>query len=252
MRIPKIFKSDEERKSFIFLESKLNDLFIQYEHNFGNVIDNDKAKELFAKAGYNGLNSEHFHEASSQLTEYIYKKYLTTKKKRNNNKILFIVGTPGSGKTTTAETLIHSQIKHYNIIFDGVFSYKNSIFKKIDTAILKGYEVTLTYIYRNPEKAWVGVLNRTVKTRRIVSLNYFIYVITIYQNLINRIIKKYRNHIKIIIIENNGKVGEAKIKSIEDLSNYPYYFNENTLRILVEKVYNDGKITKEQKEKILG
>ncbi len=241
------YKSENEKKSIDFFESKKKDLTNSYRDKYKNILDTDKARELFTVVGYNGLNANDYQISSSKLVNKVFNTYVKSATK--NEKCLFVIGTPGTGKTTAVDTL-KLVLKEYLFIYDGVFSKKDNLSNKIAKCLDANIEVNLLIVYRQPTLAWINVLKRTSINGRIVPLKYFLSIIKSYRVIINEIIKKYGNKIEIRLIENMGTINEIKEISIVNTDNYDYNITELELKQLTEKFYQGGGISAEQKKAI--
>ena len=241
------YKSENEKNAIDFLKSSKKELIEKYKNKFNNILDTDKARELFTVVGYNGLNANDYQNSSSRLVNKVFDTYIKSATK--NEKCLFVIGTPGTGKTTAVDTLT-LDLKDYLFIYDGVFSKKKNLSNRIAKCLKSNIAVSLLIVYRQPTLAWVNVLKRTRITSRIVPLKYFLSIMKSYKEIINDIIKKYGNKIEIRLIENMGTINEINEISIVNTDNYDYNITEIELKQLTDNFYKEGGISAEQKKAI--
>jgi len=238
---------DFENESLQYLKENESELIAEYHKNFGNVLDTDNARGLFRPIGYNGTNASDFQKASSQLIEKIFDNFLSYSE--NPKECLFIVGLPGSGKTTAVE-LIAGEKDSFVFIYDGVFSTKNDLNNKINKCLDRNFNVSVIFVYTNPYTAWRNILRRVSKTNRVVPADYFTKACGTYKDILNDLKTIPRNQISLIFIDNNGDISEIQEVGIEKTDDFEYTIEPDEVEVITETFYNDQLINEEQRNRI--
>ena len=243
---------EKSLRQFVTQKESLVEKYIAKE---GKIVNTDEARKLFD--GYNGLNANAVHEASSALGKEATKKLI---KNGENNKVTMYAGGAGSGKTSAIKQLIPDIQKSTDVIIDGnMASYKGAA-NKIGTFLDAGKEVDIHYVYREPVDAWEkGVISRMLNNKaemgRIVPLSTFIENTTGSLNTVKQIIADGIDEVKGVnlkLIDNSMGKDKAAFMTKEKFKTIEYPKN---MREILEKrtheLYKEGVITKEQLQGLL-
>ncbi len=243
---------EKSLKQFVTQKENLVEKYIGAE---GKVVNTDEARKLFD--GYNGLNANAVHEASSALGKAATKQLLETGK---YNKVTMYAGGAGSGKTSAIKQLIPDIQKGTDVIIDGnMASYKGAI-SKIDQYLTMGKKLDIDYVYREPVDAWErGVISRMLNNKaemgRIVPLSTFIENTTGSLKTVKELIANGVDEVKginIKLIDNSMGKDKAAFMTKEKFQTIKYPDN---LREILEKrtkeLFDEGKISKIQLEGLL-
>lgn len=248
-------ESKLQEKSLRQYVTQKESLVEKYISSEGKVVNTDEARKLFD--GYNGLNANAVHEASSALGKAATKQLLETGK---HNKVTMYAGGAGSGKTSAIKQLIPDIQKGTDVIIDGnMASYKGAI-SKIDQYLTMGKKLDIDYVYREPVDAWErGVISRMLNNKaemgRIVPLSTFIENTTGSLKTVKELIANGVDEVKgvnIKLIDNSMGKDKAAFMTKEKFKTIEY---PNNLREILEKrtkeLFDEGKISKIQLEGLL-
>lgn len=135
----------------------ISDAVQKYDKTYANskTINTDMARRILP--GYDPSdisNEEKYFGDAAEVTGKVYDSWLETHKERGNNKIIFLAGGTGSGKSTAANTKALDEAEDYAIQIDSTFTNRDYAFEQIDKAIEAGYTPEIVYVYRNPVDAW--------------------------------------------------------------------------------------------------
>lgn len=127
----------------------------------GRYVCADSFKELLPKFGdspahrskYNGA----VHNAAAVLASEQYRRLLVVGLHEGRDKVMFITGIPGAGKSTTVQG--HALRDEVAAVFEGQMSRPGPTLEKIDLALGKGYQAGIVAVHVPPEVA----LDRTNK-----------------------------------------------------------------------------------------
>lgn len=141
-----------------------------YTKRFGNVVNTDNVKLMFCGKGYDPASEESvraFHPEAARLTGKVFD-YMIEKCKEGD-KVMFMGGGNGSGKSTVAVSL-----DKYACVMDSTMAGYESSRNGIQKALDKKLDVTVVYVYRDPLDAWAnGVLQRVENGGHITPADVF-------------------------------------------------------------------------------
>lgn len=249
---PGNFRSEKEKEVFDYMRINLVELEREYFADYGDILSQDFAKNLFECLGYNKLKPEgssDFSRAGWSFINYLYEKQLVLNRGAGNESVLITGGGTGAGKTTTALQI--SKEYDYPFINDTNIFYEERTAVHINKALEYGYRVQVLFIYRDPVDAYInGVLKRIRKGGHLVTIENHVKITNQVRENINAIAASCRNGLDIYIFDNEGdaeKRDEVFTISIDELNRKQYYnFElENILKYETKKMYNEGKISEE-------
>lgn len=188
------------------------------------IVNTDMARSILP--GYNPSNIENeekYFGDAAEITDNIYNKWLRNRKGKGNNKVVFLAGGTGSGKSTVAKTTPKDLSEKHAIKVDSTFTSKDYAFEQIDKAIEAEYTPEILYVYRDPVDAWKnGVWPRWEQEKgHFVKPN--IHLIT-HKNALKNVIaasEKYGDKLDITIVKNQTGQKPEKI-SIDELKKLSY------------------------------
>lgn len=232
------------KKYVLNKEQMVND-YIQNFSEGGKVVNTDNARNLFREDGYAGTQSAAVQEASSAIAKEAWKRILATNKERYAN---ILAGGSGSGKTSTIEEVIPGAFKNTAGVLDGNLSSYNSAKKSIKEAQNAGKTYRLFYVYREPEDAWRGVIERMIGNPKEAGRLVPSSIVSENHTGSLKVIKQlYNEGHNIRFIDNSRGRGNAQEVGIDFINNIRYNENMRARFIKIAKEYYDaGKITKEQ------
>jgi hypothetical protein len=220
----------------------------------GKIANTDEQRKFFKDVGYNGRNSAAVQEAASQLNKDQWRSLL--KNNPEENAILFAGGS-GSGKTSVARKLIPEDIENAAAILDGNLSTLSSARKRIAEAIANGKTVEIVYVYRDPEDAWVnGVIKRMLQNPneggRVVPMSVFLENHKGSRDVVLDLADDPDVDNLTLINNSKGAGGADFFSSIDEVRQLDYSDIESKLLQATKELLENGKITKEQYEALVG
>jgi hypothetical protein len=249
-----------ELKARRYLMSDLSGAKARYKAQFGNVLDADKAKELFPD--YRADRSKYavaVHEPSSYLIKQIFNDELNSPPPLDKlNQVLFTAGGAGAGKTTMIENNPETNelLRHAQVVYDGT---GGNLVPKIDKALAAGKDVHVAYVHRDPLDAFVnGILPRAMKPGygRTVNMERAADMHIASRNGIEAVADKYKDnpHVKLTVIDNSHGWGNAQIS---DLAHLPPITRDKAkltgdFRQALEKEHNEGRVSDDVYKNTLG
>ncbi|MEX3628264.1 MAG: zeta toxin family protein [Burkholderia sp.] len=133
-----------------------------------HLIDTDLVRELSPGYRDNRLRSSDIHEAASALTKEMYARALARPVGEGGRDpvVQFLAGGGGSGKSTAKDTLLGAS--NVDVRMDGTFSSLARARADVEAALASGRDVQIIYVFRSPEKAIQGAIQRAANEGRPV------------------------------------------------------------------------------------
>lgn len=126
-------------------------------------LDVDAWRELLPE--YQGTNAHAVHRAAGYLDMRLSEELLREMQGKGNNRVAFLSGGGGSGKTTAFGQ--HFADSNYPLVLDQTGSNEGWVTHLISEAKEHGYEVDLVFVDRHPRDAWFeGVVGRALRDHR--------------------------------------------------------------------------------------
>jgi ABC-type dipeptide/oligopeptide/nickel transport system ATPase component len=176
--------------------------------------------------------------------------------------VVFTAGGAGSGKSTSVSSIeqFHRNIAQAQIVVDATLSSQLSL-EQIKMALDAGKAVKIFYIYRDPELAFNGVLERANRTGRPVTISNFIDTHLGAPAALDNVTERFGQEIKsgtieVLVIDNNGDIKDAKLvqDGVVFVGNKTKGYSEDGLRRrlhdLLKIAYDKGRISKEDFERM--
>ena len=142
------------------------------------VISADDMRSLFpqyaASPASRSIHSQSVHEAVTAMAAELYRRALLIDDPRGNNTVLFTAGGVSSGKTTAINTIdeVHRAAMAAQIIYDGTMRNYESAHRRVMMAMDAGKLVGVVYVFTPIEKSAPWLVDRAVKTGRVVQANF--------------------------------------------------------------------------------
>lgn len=196
-----------------------------YISRFGNVVNTDNVKLMFSGKGYDPSSEESvraFHPEAAKLTGKVFDYML--EKAKVGDKVMFMGGGNGSGKSTVAVSL-----DKYAFVMDSTMAGYESSRNGIQKALDKNLDVTVLFVYRNPIDAWKnGVLQRVENGGHITPASVFANAHVAAKANFEKLAEEYKSNINIVVYE--SRFNELPLQlNIEELKNKRVYSKEEIL-----------------------
>lgn len=225
-----------------------------YRARFGNELNADNAKELFADYARNRTEgAAAVHESASEMMKQIYKEELAKPAPAGKqNMVFFTAGGAGAGKTTAikGDPDVQSAMNQAQIVFDGTLRPAASAIKKIDQALAAGKSAHIVFVDRDPVEAFrQGVLGRADRQEkatgsgRTVMLDEFAAQHSSVLDSMRAIDHKYANdpRVKLEVLSNRHGAGSGA-QSVR-LDSLPDQMSKDELRATLLPVLEEAKRT---------
>lgn len=226
---------------------------LKQKNIFGKVLNTDDIRTLSDIYNKNKALSAAVHEPSSYLTNLIYEESL---KNPSLKKILFTAGGTGSGKTSAIKAFdkIKTLVDEADLVYDTNLMNGEKGVSKIQSALDKGKKVGVVYTEANALDAWDRVINRAISNGRTVPKDVHLQTYLKSPEAFKYIVDKLGDKISVNAIENIGKAGDRRLVNPASISKT--VINEEAMlaemKKLVEKYYNEKKITSKQFSGLMG
>jgi hypothetical protein len=226
----------------------------EYLKENGKVINTDEARKLFADVGYNGANSAAVHEASSAVSKSAWREALA---KNPGDKAIILAGGSGTGKTSVAKNALGKTFEESSAVLDGNLSSMGSALKRIKEAKEAGKDVKLTYVYREPEDAWVnGVIQRMLNNEsekgRVVPLSTFLENHKGSHETIKALLDN-KDISELLLLDNSFGKNAQQFMDVDKFNNLSYDIDtlRSSLLAVTKQLYEQGKITEIQYKSLI-
>jgi hypothetical protein len=220
-------------------------LLDEYVSTYGNIVNSDNAKKLFADVGYRGNNAAAVQEASSALAKDVYRHQL---KVNPGTDAVIYAGGSGSGKSSALQQLGLADTKNAAAILDGNLSTLKSATARIEEAVNAGKYPKIVYVYRDQVDAWInGVIKRLDNPEeggRIVPLRVFLENHKGSYDVVKKLID---DGLDVTLVDNSLGFNKAEKMSLDKFNKIKYDTDiKNVLLAKTKQLYDTRKITKEQ------
>lgn len=228
----------------------------EYEEKYGNVLDADNIK-MFSKDFVSNPSkySNAVHSPSSSFLFKIYQEKLADKAPSGKkNKVVFIAGGAGSGKSSTASSF--DDVGSAQIVYNTSMAPLQVSKNQINRALNAGKDVDINYVYRDPIESFEkGVIPRAIETGRVVPIAEIVRSHIGSRDTIEKIKDEYVDdrRVKIKVFDNTKGAGEHFESSFDKLpQNADNSILSEKLNTITDKLYNDGKINKSIYDQLKG
>ncbi len=240
-----------ETKAFEKIAKEEDKLIDEYISKNGKVINTDNFRPLFKDVGYNGSNAAAVQEPSSYLSKKAFSRLLAENLEKY---VTFLAGGSGSGKTSAIKNLpaIAKVNQKSAAILDSNLSSYSSAIKRIEETQKAGKKVRIEYVYRDPIESFeqgvvTRMLNNPDEMGRLVPSSVVAGNHIDSFNVVRRL--QDEGH-RVVFIDNSLGQGKAKLIKREDLEKKVNLPSREELtekfNSIAKKLYDDGKITREQ------
>jgi hypothetical protein len=188
----------------------------------GRILDADMARELSPEYRENKTRAAEVHSAVSSFIEKLFKQRVTAAK-NTGGAVVLTSGGGGAGKSSANE-FASSIMKNANTIWDGTLSTPDKADNAVNLILDNNQVAYVVYTYRDPVDALSnpngGVLDRAMKTRRVVPIYSLVKTHTGSSKTVRMLDEKYRNdkRFKLLVIDNSLGKGNAKVSSLKNIT----------------------------------
>lgn len=240
-----------EAKAFEKINKDEDKIIKDYLAKNGKVVNTDNFRPFFKDVGYSGDNAAAVQEPSSYLGKKAFTKLLAENPEKY---VTFLAGGSGSGKTSAVKKLASlSKVQSQSAaVLDSNLSSYSSAIKRIEEVKKAGKKVKIQYVYRDPIESFEqGVVTRMLNNpdemgrlvpSKVVAGNHIDSF-----NVVKRL--QDEGH-KVYFIDNSLGQGKSKLVKREDLEKKVNLPSKEELtkqfNSIAKKLYDDGKITREQ------
>lgn len=222
---------DLEKRFLNAIQNNLNVFIAAYRWKWPKVINTDNARELcqeYAPDGFDVMterNKEHrakyalgTQAPARALAMEVYRQMLKEAPTASEESlVVFTAGGAGSGKSTSVASVeqLQRRIDQAQIVVDTTLSSQLSL-EQIKMALDAGKAVNIFYVYRDPELAFNGVLERANRTGRPVTISNFIDTHLGAPAALDNVTERFGQEIKngtieVLVIDNTGDISGAKL-----------------------------------------
>lgn len=272
--VPPQLSSEEREVEHRFaaaIQDNLNVFIAAYRWKWPKTVNTDNARELskdYAPDGFESMTEKtKTHRTkytlatqtlSRSLAMEVYKQMLKEQPTgTTQSHVVFTAGGAGSGKSTsvTKFTELQQILDQAQIVVDTTLSSEGAL-EQIKMALDARKIVKIYYVYRDPELAFAGMLERATQTGRPVTLTNFIDTHLGAPKALDGIVNMYSEEIKngtvtLDVIDNTGDFHDLKFEQqgANFVRNKAEKYDPNQLRKqlhnTLDNTYQKGAISKE-------
>lgn len=203
----------------------------------GMVVDTDHARELsdiYSQSWESRLEwGDAVHEPASALAKEVYRRRLEGPLLQED-RVLFMAGGPGSGKTTAVEKRLGEVVSKVDAVYDSTFASESSATDKIDASLNSGKTPLVFYIHRPADLAAELIFERGLKTGRIVPAEIAAESHFESQKTLLSLKASRGNEIVIRVLDNSGDVGDIYETSVQAIREAEYSDPKSVLTLVKE------------------
>ena len=221
----------------------------------GRILDADMARELSPEYRENKTRAAEVHSAVSSFIEKLFKQRVIAAKK-TGGAVVLTSGGGGAGKSSANE-FASSIMKNANTIWDGTLSTPEKADKAVNLILENNQVAYVVYTYRDPVDALAnpkgGVLDRAMKTRRVVPIYSLVKTHTGSSKTVRMLDEKYGDdkRFKLLVIDNSFGKGNAKVSSLNNITPVIQSGLKEKLLNETEQAYANGLIDREVYERTI-
>jgi hypothetical protein len=221
----------------------------------GRILDADMARELSPEYRENKTRAAEVHSAVSSFIEKLFKQRVIAAKK-TGGAVVLTSGGGGAGKSSANE-FASSIMKNANTIWDGTLSTPEKADKAVNLILENNQVAYVVYTYRDPVDALAnpkgGVLDRAMKTRRVVPIYSLVKTHTGSSKTVRMLDEKYGDdkRFKLLVIDNSLGKGNAKVSSLNNITPVIQSGLKEKLLNETEQAYANGSIDREVYERTI-
>jgi hypothetical protein len=146
----------------------------EYSERFENVLNADDAATLFGE--YNADRARYrvaVHPAATWVRDELFRRALAAPPAEDTDRVVFTAGSNAAGKSSA---IAYSQARQWaHVVLDSTFSDPAHARRLVDTVIAARWPITVLYIGRPLEEAFLSMLDRSRQEGRVVGIGQMIH-----------------------------------------------------------------------------
>lgn len=220
----------------------------------GQVLNTDIARELSSDYLQNRTRAAEVHEPASAFIKRLYAERLAgPTPEGKDRRVMFTGGGAGAGKSTAVDGVLKKKVGNTELVYDTNMDKLGSSIMKIEQAMTAGREVTVAYVYANPEDAFQQAMERTMRqkrdfgTGRTVPIEVFVETHVGASRVIRSLADRYRHDLRIefSFIDNARGKGNAAAVELRDLPVVADNGLREKLEAAAQEAFREGRIDAE-------
>lgn len=238
-------ESEVETKFAKELDDNYATIKEQYEQKHGNVLDADNIREL--SQDYVSDPSKYSNAVHSPASSFMFKMYqdrLAEKPSEGQqNKVVFIGGGAGAGKSTTK----FDNTNDAQIVYNTSMAPEQASRNQVNRALNAGKDVDINYVYRDPVVSFEnGVIPRAIETGRVLPISEIVRSHIGSRETVQKLSTEYADEprVNIRVFDNTSEKGKQIESSFEQL---PAAISQdeltNKLSEIANELHQSGKIS---------
>jgi len=215
----------------------IEEYLAMYRNDGVTFIARDAAKKLFPE--YNAdptVNNRYSDQAASALAEAVRFKLLSEPSVRPRNEVVFVTGTPASGKSVSAATISGPTIE---IVHETILTSLEKAQGRVQQAMEKGRLPQIIVVYTNDPRINVRrMIGRARRVGRTVPLAYMAQTYVGVPQIVQQLHEHFGRSLLLTLMNNSGAVRDVIIhhdvqQMIQDIGSYN---GESCLRVMNDEL----------------
>ncbi|MCR5813515.1 MAG: hypothetical protein K6G15_03335 [Desulfovibrio sp.] len=208
-----------EQKAIEQVENHPEQLFQKYKSlpasYGGRYINSDLFKEVFPDYSASPANRTLFnvpvHNSAAVLANALFREMVASGDDSHGNRVLFITGIPGAGKTTAIQSL-NFDFNKYKVVYEGQLSTFDQAKDKIHFCLKHNCSVDVVVFHRLPECALVHTVLRFYEIGRGASVTAMSNIQGDMADSFEKMFKEFNDSVRfrVIDLDDNSKVYSTK------------------------------------------
>lgn len=211
----------------------------------GKYINQDLARKLLPEyaASREGVikHLETTQKPSADFTQKLFDKALL---KPVLGDASFIIGGPGSGKTTAGQKTLEGLSKVSDLVLDGVGANADRLSKNIEAALKSGREANVVFVYSSFDKALENIVERYRREGRSVPLDIaakgHVEALESYLKLEDKYQGDERVHIQAVEPDFEKSQGFPEPRSVDEIKKLRYIGQDESPEVAIERLQKIG------------
>jgi Tfp pilus assembly pilus retraction ATPase PilT len=208
-----------------------------YKNNGVTFIARDAAKKLFPEYNDNPtVNNRYSDQSASALAEAVRLQVLSNPPRMPRNELIFVTGTPASGKSVSAATISGPTIE---IVHETIFTALDKAAQRVQQAIDAKRLPQIVVVYTNDPRINVRrMIDRARLVGRTVPLQYMAQTYVGVPEIVKQLHDHFGTALLLTLMNNSGAVREVVIHhDVRQLTaDIGFYNSESCLRVMDDEL----------------